>query len=72
MTKPTPPRQDPDSFVLPLVGPDGHVRPLDQVVGEAIDVALQIYKNRTEAARRLGMGRATLYRFLDANTAPKP
>lgn len=50
-----------------LTGPDGHVRPLDDIEAEAIRLALDLYGgNLSEAARRLGIGRSTLYRKLPA------
>ena len=48
---------------LPLVGPDGHVRRLDDIESETIRFAISRYGgNLSEAARRLGIGRSTLYR----------
>lgn len=48
-----------------FLGPDGHVRPLDEVEREAIGLAIRLYDgNLSEAARRLGIGRSTLYRRL--------
>lgn len=48
---------------LNLFDDEGHVRTLSEVEGEAIRVALERYKGRmTEVARRLGIGRSTLYR----------
>ena len=45
--------------------PDGHVRPLEEVEREAIGLAIRRYEgNLSEAARRLGSGRSTLYRRL--------
>jgi DNA-binding NtrC family response regulator len=50
---------------LRLVAPDGHVRPLAEIEGAALDYALRRYRGRmSEAARRLGIGRSTLYRRL--------
>ena len=50
----------------PFLGPDGHVRPLAEVERAAIENALARYGGRmTEVARRLGIGRSTLYRKLD-------
>ena len=55
-----------------LTGPDGHVRPLSQIEAEAIRLALEIYGgNLSEAARRLGIGRSTLYRKLPAARAAR-
>lgn len=51
---------------LPLVGTDGHVRPLGEIESETIRFAIGRYGgNLSEAARRLGIGRSTLYRRLD-------
>jgi len=50
---------------LPLLGTDGHVRPMETVETEAIRFAIDRYRGRmTEVARRLGIGRSTLYRKL--------
>lgn len=44
---------------------EGHVRRLEQIEAEAIRFALSLYGGRlAEAARRLGIGRSTLYRKL--------
>ena len=51
--------------VLPLIGPDGHVRPMETVEAETIRFAIDRYRGRmTEVARRLRIGRSTLYRKL--------
>lgn len=45
------------------VDPEGHVRPLAEIADAAISYALARYEGRlTEVARRLGIGRSTLYR----------
>ncbi|HUS54158.1 MAG TPA: sigma-54 dependent transcriptional regulator [Thermohalobaculum sp.] len=45
---------------------DGHIRRLLDIEGEAIARALTLYRGRmTETARRLGIGRSTLYRKID-------
>jgi DNA-binding NtrC family response regulator len=50
---------------LPLLGTDGHVRPLEAMEAEAIRFAIDRYRGRmTEVARRLKIGRSTLYRKL--------
>jgi DNA-binding NtrC family response regulator len=50
---------------LPLVGADGHVRPMETIEAEAIRFAIDHYRGRmTEVARRLQIGRSTLYRKL--------
>jgi len=57
---PPPPAAD------PLMTPDGHVRRLIDIERVAIARALDLYQGRmAEAARRLGIGRSTLYRKLD-------
>ena len=41
----------------------GHVRPLEEVERDLIQLAIEIYAGHmTEVARRLGIGRSTLYR----------
>ncbi|KAA5601197.1 sigma-54-dependent transcriptional regulator [Blastochloris sulfoviridis] len=50
---------------LPLRGPDGHVVALAEVEGAAIRHAIRHYRGQmTEVARRLKIGRSTLYRRL--------
>jgi DNA-binding NtrC family response regulator len=50
---------------LSLVGPDGHVLPMEALEAEAIRFAIERYRGRmTEVARRLKIGRSTLYRKL--------
>ena len=45
---------------------DGHIKRLVDIEGEAIARALSLYRGRmTETARRLGIGRSTLYRKID-------
>jgi DNA-binding NtrC family response regulator len=44
---------------------DGHLRPLDAIEADVIRLAIGHYRGRmTEVARRLGIGRSTLYRKL--------
>jgi DNA-binding NtrC family response regulator len=46
-----------------LLSEDGHVRPLVEIETDVIRLAIELYKGRmSEIARRLGMGRSTLYR----------
>lgn len=46
--------------------PDGNLRPLDEIEGDVIRLAIGLYRGRmTEVARRLGIGRSTLYRKLN-------
>jgi len=48
-----------------LFGPDGNMRPLDEIEADVIRLAIGHYRGRmTEVARRLGIGRSTLYRKL--------
>ncbi|MEM7528801.1 MAG: sigma-54 dependent transcriptional regulator [Pseudomonadota bacterium] len=50
----------------PLVDDDGQIRKLAEIEAEAIQRALTIYHGRmAEVARRLGIGRSTLYRKLE-------
>ncbi len=45
--------------------PDGHLRPLDEIEADVIRLAIDHYRGRmSEVARRLGIGRSTLYRKL--------
>jgi DNA-binding NtrC family response regulator len=44
---------------------DGNLRPLEEIEGDIIRLAIGHYRGRmTEVARRLGIGRSTLYRKL--------
>ncbi len=60
----------PASAVAPGAGvtlytPDGHVRPLEEIEADIIRLAIGRYHGRmAEVARRLGIGRSTLYRKL--------
>lgn len=48
-----------------LYAPDGNLRPLDEIEADVIRLAIGHYRGRmTEVARRLGIGRSTLYRKL--------
>lgn len=50
---------------IELYEPDGHIRPLDQIEADIIRLAIGHYEGRmSEVARRLGIGRSTLYRKL--------
>ncbi len=51
--------------ILELLGPDRHMKPMEELEAFAIRFALEHYRGRmTEVARRLGIGRSTLYRKL--------
>jgi DNA-binding NtrC family response regulator len=44
---------------------DGHLRPLEEIEADVIRLAIGHYRGRmSEVARRLGIGRSTLYRKL--------
>ncbi len=46
-----------------LFGPDGHLRTLEEIEADVIRLAIGHYRGRmSEVARRLGIGRSTLYR----------
>ncbi|WP_332811892.1 sigma-54-dependent transcriptional regulator [Sphingomonas sp.] len=50
---------------ITLYAPDGNLRPLDAIEADVIRLAIGHYRGRmTEVARRLGIGRSTLYRKL--------
>jgi DNA-binding NtrC family response regulator len=50
---------------ITLYDPDGNLRPLEQIEADVIRLAIGHYRGRmTEVARRLGIGRSTLYRKL--------
>jgi DNA-binding NtrC family response regulator len=52
---------------LPLVDAAGEVRPLETIETEVIRFAISHYRGQmSEVARRLGIGRSTLYRKLDS------
>ncbi len=53
--------------MLPLLDADGDVRPLDAVEADLIRYAITHYRGQmSEVARKLQIGRSTLYRKLDA------
>jgi DNA-binding NtrC family response regulator len=57
------PRQD--GVGVQLYTPDGNLRPLEDIEADVIRLAIGHYRGRmTEVARRLGIGRSTLYRKL--------
>ena len=50
---------------ITLYTADGHIRPLEEIEADLIRLAIGHYRGRmTEVARRLGIGRSTLYRKL--------
>jgi DNA-binding NtrC family response regulator len=50
---------------ITLFESDGNLRPLDAIEADVIRLAIGHYRGRmTEVARRLGIGRSTLYRKL--------
>ncbi|AKM11714.1 sigma-54-dependent transcriptional regulator [Croceicoccus naphthovorans] len=58
---PTPPQ----AGGVTLFGPDGHLRTLEEIEADVIRLAIGHYRGRmSEVARRLGIGRSTLYRKL--------
>jgi len=62
----THPESGSDSLVNPFLTGDGHIRRLLDIEAEAIARALTLYRGRmAETARRLGIGRSTLYRKID-------
>ena len=59
-------QQPPEPEINPLIREDGHIRRLLDIEAEAIAKALTIYRGKmSETARRLGIGRSTLYRKID-------
>ncbi|MGF7152747.1 sigma-54-dependent transcriptional regulator [Novosphingobium gossypii] len=64
-TGPSTAPQMPESAGVMLYTPDGNLRPLDEIEADVIRLAIGLYRGRmTEVARRLGIGRSTLYRKL--------
>ncbi len=63
-------RQSSDAAVngvgaITIFDDDGHIRPLDDIEADLIRLAIGHYRGRmTEVAKRLGIGRSTLYRKL--------
>jgi DNA-binding NtrC family response regulator len=57
----------PPADALPLLDAEGEVRPLEQIEAELIRYAITHYRGQmSEVARRLQIGRSTLYRKLEA------
>ena len=52
-------------YAMSATSADGHMRRLEELEGEIIRLAIGRYEGRmSEVARRLGIGRSTLYRKL--------
>ncbi|MDG2002550.1 MAG: sigma-54 dependent transcriptional regulator [Novosphingobium sp.] len=61
--EPSTPMQDSNGVML--YADDGNLRPLEEIEADVIRLAIGLYRGRmTEVARRLGIGRSTLYRKL--------
>jgi len=55
---------------LAMLGPDGEMRPLEELEAEIIRFAISYYRGQmSEVARRLKIGRSTLYRKLEETGA---
>ena len=60
-----PPAAHQEGVGVMLYAPDGNLRPLEDIEADVIRLAIGHYRGRmTEVARRLGIGRSTLYRKL--------
>jgi len=58
-------RQSHEGVGIQLYASDGNLRPLEEIEADVIRLAIGHYRGRmTEVARRLGIGRSTLYRKL--------
>ena len=58
---------------LPLLTVEGEVRPIEEIETEVIRFAITHYRGQmSEVARRLGIGRSTLYRKLEAIEGDEP
>jgi DNA-binding NtrC family response regulator len=56
----------PDGCSLPMLAQDGEMRPLEELEADIIRFAISHYRGQmSEVARRLKIGRSTLYRKLD-------
>ena len=67
---PTPARFPAAYGTLAMLGEDGEVRPLEEMEAETIRFAISHYRGQmSEVARRLKIGRSTLYRKLDDTAA---
>ena len=59
--------------LLPLLDEEGEVKSLGAIEAEVMKFAIQKYRGQmSEAARRLRIGRSTLYRKLDLQLAREP
>ncbi|ACG79524.1 sigma-54-dependent transcriptional regulator (activator) protein [Phenylobacterium zucineum HLK1] len=53
---------------VPILDARGHIRPLDEIERDLIQHAIEVYSGHmSEVARRLGIGRSTLYRKVREN-----
>ncbi|HAP12926.1 MAG TPA: sigma-54-dependent Fis family transcriptional regulator, partial [Afipia sp.] len=67
---PVPHKFAPAYGTLAMLGEDGEVRPLDDMEAETIRFAIAHYRGQmSEVARRLKIGRSTLYRKIDEAAA---
>ncbi len=58
---------------LPLLTVEGEVRPIEEIEAEVIRFAITHYRGQmSEVARRLGIGRSTLYRKLESIDGEEP
>ncbi len=56
---------EPPPYAIPATNDSGHMRRLEEIEYEAIRMAIEYYEGQmSEIARRLGIGRSTLYRKL--------
>ena len=63
---PIAPLPAPTAGTLPMLGSDSEIRPLEELESEIIRFAISHYRGQmSEVARRLKIGRSTLYRKLD-------
>ena len=63
----------PSAGMLTMLTPSGEVRPLEEMEAEIIRFAISHYRGQmSEVARRLKIGRSTLYRKLDEAAANDP
>jgi hypothetical protein len=62
-----------ETCTVVLYAADGHLRKLRQIEADLIRLAIQLYGGRmVEVARRLGIGRSTLYRKMSASGMIQP